>query len=182
MSFPGDSGPPESGPEPSSELIHLDGRGHARMVDVSGKADTVRVARARALVELSEPVRKALFEGTLPKGEGISVARLAGLQAAKETARLIPLCHPLALTSVEVTIEPSGMGDVEILAEVRCVGPTGVEMEALTAASVSALALYDMCKALHRGIRIAAVELIHKSGGKSGEWNRGPGDGTIPES
>ena len=160
---------------------HLDGRGRARMVDVSAKAHTVRVARARAVVELTEPVRKALFEGTLPKGEGISVARLAGIQAAKETGRLIPLCHPLALSSVEIGIEPLGAGDVKILAEVRCVGPTGVEMEALTAASVSALALYDMAKAMHRGIRIAAVELLHKSGGKSGEWNRPADDGTIPE-
>ena len=151
------------------------------MVDVSAKSDSVRVARARALVELTEVVRKALFEGALPKGEGISVARLAGIQAAKETSRLIPLCHSLALSSVEIAIAPVGSGDVEILAEVRCVGPTGVEMEALTAASVSALTLYDMCKALHRGIRIVAVELLHKSGGKSGEWNRDQSDGTIPE-
>ena len=151
---------------------HLDERGHAHMVDVSAKSDTVREARARAVVELTTSVRKALFEGTLPKGEGISVARLAGIQAAKETGRLIPLCHPLALTAVEVSIELSGEGDVEIQATARCIGPTGVEMEAMTAASVAALALYDMCKALHRGIRITTVELLHKSGGKSGVWNR----------
>jgi molybdenum cofactor biosynthesis protein MoaC len=154
------------------ELSHLDDRGQARMVDVSGKDDTVRTARARARVELPPEVRKALFEGTLPKGEGIGVARLAGIQAAKETSRLIPLCHHLALTAVSVEIEPSDEGGVEIRAEVRCAGPTGVEMEALTAVSVSALALYDMCKGLSRGIRITSIELMHKSGGKSGEWNR----------
>jgi cyclic pyranopterin monophosphate synthase len=154
------------------EFSHLDDRGQARMVDVSRKADTVRRARARARIDLTPEVRKALFEGTLPKGEGIGVARIAGIQAAKETPRLIPLCHPLALTGVDVSIEPVGEAAVEILAEVRCVGPTGVEMEALTAASVAALTLYDMCKGVERGIRITAVELMHKSGGKSGDWDR----------
>jgi cyclic pyranopterin phosphate synthase len=122
-------------------------------------------------------VRKALLAGDLPKGEAIGVARIAGIQAAKETSRLIPLCHPIALSAVEVQIEPLGETDIEITAEVRCTGPTGVEMEALTAVTVSALALYDMCKALHRGIRITCVELTHKSGGKSGTWERGE-DGT----
>ena len=121
------------------------------MVDVSGKADTVRVAGARALVELTAPVRAALLAGELPKGEALAVARIAGIQAAKETARLIPLCHPLALSSVDVAFAPVGEGDIEIRTEVRCVGPTGVEMEALCAASVAALTLYDMCKAVHRG-------------------------------
>ena len=154
-------------------LTHLDHRGQARMVDVSNKARTVRVARARARVELTAGVRQALLDGDLPKGEAISVARLAGIQAAKETPRLIPLCHPLALSSVAIDIAPVGDAGMEILVEVKSVGPTGVEMEALTAASVSALTLYDMCKALHRGIRISDVMLLHKSGGKSGEWNRG---------
>lgn len=145
------------------------------MVDVSSKEKTVRVARARARVELSEAVSEALFTGKLPKGEGVGVARLAGIMAAKETSRLIPLCHPIGLTAVEVRIERAGPAGVEILAEARCVGPTGVEMEAMTAASVSALTLYDMCKALHRGIRIESIELVHKSGGKSGVWDRPEG-------
>ncbi len=156
-------------PQPS----HLDAAGRARMVDVSDKAASPRVARARGLVELGEEARKALFEGTLAKGEGLGVARLAGIQAAKDTARLIPLCHPLALSCVQVDFAPVGSGAVEIEAEVRCVGPTGVEMEALAAVSVSALTLYDMCKALHRGIEIREICLVHKSGGRSGEWHRG---------
>jgi cyclic pyranopterin phosphate synthase len=157
---------------PSSPLTHLDDRGQARMVDVSAKAATVRTARARAVVELSAEVRAALLVGELPKGEALAVARVAGIQAAKATSHLIPLCHPLALSSVEVSFEAVGEHSVAVLSEVRCTGPTGVEMEALTAVSVAALTLYDMCKARQRGIRITAVELLHKSGGRSGEWHR----------
>jgi cyclic pyranopterin phosphate synthase len=142
------------------------------MVDVSAKGATRRHARARASVVLTPGVRRALLAGELPKGEALAVARIAGIQAAKETARLIPLCHPLALSSVEIALEPVGEDRVEVVADVVCTGPTGVEMEALTAASVAALTLYDMCKALHRGIRIENVELLHKSGGRSGEWSR----------
>ena len=141
-------------------------------VDVSAKDSTVRVARARCRVELTAEVRAALLAGRLVKGEGIAVARLAGIQAAKETSRLIPLCHTLALSSVEIGLEPVGEADMEVRSEVRCVGPTGVEMEALAAVTVSALTIYDMCKAMHRGIRITDVELLHKDGGRSGEWNR----------
>lgn len=143
------------------------------MVDVSNKPTTLRVARASARVELTAEVRRAVWQGDLPKGEALAVARIAGIQAAKETSRLIPLCHPLPLTGVEVTFAERGTVEVEVLATVRTTGPTGVEMEALTAASVAALTLYDMCKALHRGIRILAVQLEHKEGGQSGSWDRG---------
>jgi len=147
------------------------------MVDVSQKPTTHRCARARAVVVLTAEVRRALLAGELPKGEAIAVARIAGIQAAKETSRLIPLCHPLALSSVEVDLVPEGDDRMVLSSEVRCTGPTGVEMEALTAVSVAALTVYDMCKALHRGIRITEVSLVHKSGGRSGEWNREPGPG-----
>jgi cyclic pyranopterin phosphate synthase len=140
------------------------------MVDVSAKDATPRVARARARIELTAELQQALRAGTLGKGDGLAVARIAGIQAAKRTAELIPLCHPLALTSVEVELEPEGDRDYRIEAEVRCVGPTGVEMEALTAVSVAALAVYDMCKGRWRGIRIGGIELISKSGGSSGGY------------
>lgn len=150
------------------------------MVDVSEKPTTHRHAIARAVVVLTAEVRRALLAGELPKGEAIAVARIAGIQAAKETSRLIPLCHPLALSSVEVHFAPEGDDRIAIRSEVRCTGPTGVEMEALTAVSVAALTLYDMCKALHRGIRITDVALVHKSGGRSGEWSLEPGPGPRP--
>ncbi len=143
------------------------------MVDVSGKSETVRRARARAVVQLTPAVLEAVLAGELPKGEAIAVARIAGIQAAKATAQLIPLCHPLPLSAVSVTLEPAGDDRIVIEADVRCTGPTGVEMEAMAAVSVAALTLYDMCKALHRGIEIREVALLHKSGGRSGEWNRG---------
>jgi cyclic pyranopterin phosphate synthase len=148
---------------PDPGFSHLDARGRARMVDVSAKADSVRVARARAIVDLDREVRDALREGTLAKGDGLAVARVAGIQAAKRTAELIPLCHPLPLTAVRVELEPEGEISYRIEAEVRCVGPTGVEMEALTAVTVAALALYDMCKGRCRGIRIREVVLLEKS-------------------
>ncbi|MHC4078286.1 MAG: cyclic pyranopterin monophosphate synthase MoaC [Planctomycetota bacterium] len=154
------------------KFSHLDDKGQARMVDVSQKASSRREARARARVELGEEVRAALLAGELPKGEALAMARLAGIQAAKETSRLIPLCHPLALSVVEVTFEPVAEAAMEVRSLVRCVGPTGVEMEALTAVTVAALTLYDMCKALSRDIRITGVELCAKSGGRSGDWHR----------
>lgn len=156
----------------SGELTHLDTKGAARMVDVSGKPPTVRVARARAVVELTASLRRAVLDGELPKGEALGVARVAGIQAAKETGRLIPLCHPIGLSAVQVEFTPRGDCDIEVRSEVKCVGQTGVEMEAMCAASVSALTLYDMCKSVHKGIRITAVELLHKSGGSSGTWSR----------
>ena len=167
-----DREPPGSG----EGMTHVDAEGRARMVDVSGKAHTQRRAGARAVVVLSPEVRRAAFAGELPKGEAIAVARVAGIQAAKETPRLIPLCPPLMLSSVTVDFRPVGEDRIAVTSEVVCAGPTGVEMEALTAVSVAALTLYDMCKALHRGIRITEVELLHKSGGRSGEWTRETGE------
>jgi cyclic pyranopterin phosphate synthase len=139
---------------------------------VSAKPSTVRIARARGRVEMTAAVRKAVLDGALHKGEALAVARLAGIQAAKETSRLIPLCHPLALGSVRVDLRPSGADAIEIEAECRCTGPTGVEMEALTAVSVAALALYDMCKSMQQDLRITGIELVHKSGGRSGAFDR----------
>lgn len=144
------------------------------MVDVSTKAPTTRVAVARAAVCMPAAVRAAVLDGSLRKGEALAVARLAAIQAAKETPRLIPLCHPLPLTGVSVDLEPVGEDRIEIRVRVTCTGPTGVEMEAMTGAAVGALALYDMCKSLDRGIAVRDVELLHKSGGKSGVWDRSP--------
>jgi len=156
-------------------LTHLDGRGRARMVDVSGKAPTRREAVAEALVTLSPETFRALVSGGLPKGDALAVARIAGIQAAKRTPELIPLCHGLKLASVEVDVTTDRRRrKVRIVARARAVDRSGVEMEALTAASVAALALYDMCKALERGIVIGPVRLLEKRGGKSGEW-RAPG-------
>lgn len=142
------------------------------MVDVSQKPATQRRAVAEAVVRLSAGVREQLFAGALPKGEALAVARVAGIQAAKDTARLIPLCHSLALSSVRLEFAPVDTDAVRITAEVLTVGPTGVEMEALVAASTAALTVYDMVKAVCRGACIETVQLLHKSGGKSGEWNR----------
>lgn len=151
---------------------HLDARGRARMVDVGAKPATARTATATAFMELRPDVRARILGGDLPKGEAMAVARLAGILAAKETSRLIPLCHPLALSSVSVDIEPHGLAALRIEATVRCVGQTGVEMEAMTAAAVAALALYDMAKGLQRDIRIGPIQLMAKSGGSSGDWRR----------
>jgi cyclic pyranopterin phosphate synthase len=140
------------------------------MVDVSAKAATRREAVARAFVELSDAVLKALPEN--PKGNPLEVARFAGIQAAKQTAALIPMCHPLALSFVDVQARVVA-GGVRIEATAATTAGTGVEMEAMVAASVAALTVYDMTKALDKGIRIREVELVSKSGGKSGEWRRG---------
>jgi len=151
------------------KLSHYDDDGRAHMVDVSEKTATRREARARAFVELSAEALKALPQN--PKGNPLEVARFAGIQAAKQTALLIPMCHPLALSfiDVEATIDEGG---VVIEATAATVAGTGVEMEAMTAASIAALTVYDMTKALDKGIRIREVELVSKSGGKSGEWRR----------
>ena len=173
-------GLPGGGPVSSADrgrtdrLTHLDDAGRARMVDVGSKPATRRLAEAEGRVELDPETRQKLFEGVLPKGEGLPVARIAGIQAAKDTARLIPLCHPLGLTSVEVDFAPAGAAGVAIRATARCVGPTGVEMEALTAVTVAALTVYDMCKGLCRGASIEGVRLVRKAGGRSGEWRAAP--------
>jgi cyclic pyranopterin phosphate synthase len=153
-------------------LTHLDAQGRVRMVDVSGKTASERVAVAQAVVELGPELRARMLAGEVAKGDALAVARIAGIQAAKDTARLLPLCHALPLASVAIAIEPHGDGALRIEATARCFGPTGVEMEALTAATVAALALYDMGKSARRGIRIGSVELLHKAGGRSGTWHR----------
>jgi len=150
-------------------LSHFDEAGRASMVDVSAKASTRRTATASAFVELSADVLAALPGN--PKGNPLEVARFAGIQAAKRTAELIPMCHPLPLTHVDVSAEVVD-GGVGIMATVATTGPTGVEMEALTAASVAALTVYDMTKALDKGIVIRHVRLEEKTGGKSGEYRR----------
>jgi cyclic pyranopterin phosphate synthase len=152
-------------------LTHVDARGRARMVDVSDKPATVREAVARCRVLLSEATFGLVREGALGKGDVLTVAQLAGVQAAKRTAELVPLCHPVALTfaGVELELDERNLA-VQVEACCRARGETGVEMEALTAASVAALTVYDMCKAAERGIRITDLRLVRKSGGRSGEW------------
>jgi cyclic pyranopterin phosphate synthase len=153
----------------AEKLSHYDDAGRAHMVDVSAKVETRREAVAAAFVELSEAVLVALPEN--PKGNPLEVARFAGIQAAKKTADLIPMCHPLALSFVDVTARIVA-GGVEIEATAATVAGTGVEMEAMVAASVAALTVYDMTKALDKGIRIREVGLVRKSGGKSGDYVR----------
>lgn len=156
-----------------SRLTHLDDHGHAHMVDVSEKASTFREARARAVVYMSQEVLDLIISGGHKKGDVLAVARIAGIQAAKRTSDLIPLCHPLMLSKVSVTLEPNvEQGCVVINTVCRLTGQTGVEMEALTAASVAALTLYDMCKAVDKSIIISDIKLLEKVGGKSGHWER----------
>jgi cyclic pyranopterin phosphate synthase len=154
-----------------SRLSHLDDQGRARMVDVSGKPDTLREATAKGLVRMDPAVRDLALAGGAAKGDVVTTAELAGVMAAKRTSDLIPLCHPLALSKVGVTVasHPEGL---EVTAVVRTTGPTGVEMEALTAVSVACLTLYDMLKAVDKGMVIDGVRLIEKTGGKSGDWKR----------
>jgi cyclic pyranopterin phosphate synthase len=154
-----------------SELTHLDESGHARMVDVGSKPDTERIAIARAEVRISPATLDLVREGKAAKGDVLAVARVAGIMAAKKTPELIPLCHPIMLTSVKVDFAFQEWG-IEIEARTKTTGPTGVEMEALTAASVAALTIYDMLKAVERGAEITNIRLIHKEGGKSGVWER----------
>lgn len=154
-----------------SELTHLDDKGHARMVDVGEKAGTERVAIARGEIRLSSETLDMVREGKTAKGDVLAVARVAGIMAAKKTPDLIPLCHPIILTSVKVDFELKEWG-IQIEARTSTVGPTGVEMEALTAASVAALTIYDMLKAVERGAIIGNIGLVHKEGGKSGVWRR----------
>lgn len=154
-----------------AEWTHLDAQGHARMVDVGGKDATARRAVARAFVYMQAETLQAIVEQQVAKGDVIQVARIAGIMAAKQTSSLIPMCHPLSLTNVSVDLwTEAEMSRVRIEAEVRNIGQTGVEMEALTAATVAGLTVYDMCKSMDRGLRLADVELVYKSGGKSGEY------------
>jgi cyclic pyranopterin phosphate synthase len=152
-----------------SKLTHIDETGAARMVDVSAKAETVREATAKGRVVMQAATRALIGDGKAAKGDVLAVARLAGIMAAKRTAELIPLCHPLALSSVVVDLILEDEA-VEITSTVRTTGRTGVEMEALTAVSVAALTVYDMVKAVDRGMRIEEVRVVRKSGGKSGDF------------
>jgi cyclic pyranopterin phosphate synthase len=155
--------------EPS--LSHIDESGRARMVDVTSKDETVRVAKAGGRVVMQRETLRLLLAGEIAKGNALTTAQVAGIMAAKKTHELIPMCHPLLLSGISVDLEPNeDESCVEISATVRVTGRTGVEMEALTAVSVAALTVYDMCKAVDKGMRIEGVRLLSKTGGKSGDW------------
>ena len=157
-----------------AEFTHFDKDGKARMVDVSDKAETERSATAKGSVIMQPATLALIKDGGVKKGDVLSVARLAGIMGAKKTPDLIPLCHPLALTSVQVDLTlDEARNAVDITATCKLVGKTGVEMEALTAVSVAALTVYDMCKAVDKGMQIVDIRLTHKSGGKSGTFERG---------
>jgi len=159
-----------------SDLSHIDEHGHARMVDVSDKPVTVRMARATGSIQMRRETLDAIRANAIAKGDVLGTARLAGIMAAKRTSELIPLCHPLRITGVDITFTPESRGgELTIEARVRTVDKTGVEMEALTAVSVAALTVYDMVKAVEKGVTIADIRLVEKSGGKSGRWTRHSG-------
>lgn len=156
-----------------TEFTHLNQKGQAHMVDVSTKQDTLRTATAECLVVLNEHVLKMIREHKLGKGDLLATARIAGIQAAKKCSDLIPLCHPLPLTKVSVDIAEESQGDthgMRVRAVCKTTGKTGVEMEALCAASIAGLTIYDMCKAIDKGFELRSVRLLQKSGGKSGDW------------
>jgi cyclic pyranopterin phosphate synthase len=161
------------------QLTHLDENGAAHMVDVGAKDTTVRVAVAEGFIAMAPATLAMIVEGTAPKGDVLAVARVAGIMAGKQTASFIPLCHPLNITSAAVELTPVHAGQredgrmgIRVQATLGVTGKTGIEMEALTAASVACLTVYDMCKAVDRGMEIGEVRLLHKSGGKSGLWER----------
>jgi cyclic pyranopterin phosphate synthase len=156
-----------------SKLSHVNEAGEANMVDVSGKAQTHRTAVAAGRVRMAPDTLKEIMDNGVPKGDVLAVARVAGIQGAKRCAELIPLCHPLPLSRVAIGFEPLGDDCLEITAECRVTGQTGVEMEALTAVSVAALTVYDMCKAMDKAMTIESIGLVRKEGGKSGRWERG---------
>jgi cyclic pyranopterin phosphate synthase len=166
-------------PVPDTSLTHLDETGAARMVDVSAKDDTARIAVAEGFISMAPATLAMIVEGSAPKGDVLAVARVAGIMAGKQTASLIPLCHPLNITksTVELTAVHAGertdgrMG-IQVKATLGVNDKTGIEMEALTAVSVACLTIYDMCKAVDRGMEIDEIRLLHKSGGKSGLWER----------
>jgi cyclic pyranopterin monophosphate synthase len=155
----------------AKSLTHIGAKGEARMVDVSTKDATSRVAVAEGRVRMAAATLTAILAGDAKKGEVIGAARIAGIMAAKRTSELIPLCHPLQLSKVAIDIAPDEtLPGLAVRAEARCVGPTGVEMEALTAVAVACLTIYDMAKAIDRGMSVEGVRLVEKRGGKSGEW------------
>ncbi len=154
----------------AESLSHIDAEGRAHMVDVTAKDDTTRVATARGRVLMQPETLALILAGEISKGNVLTVAQIAGVMAAKRTHELIPLCHPLLLGGIEVELQPNQSdSSIEIAATVKTTGKTGVEMEALTAVTVAGLTIYDMCKAVDRGMRISDVRLAHKSGGKSGQ-------------
>ena len=160
-------------------LTHIDARGRARMVDVAGKNETRRIARAGGRIRMLPETLKHIVSGTAKKGDVLGIARIAAIQAAKRTSELIPLCHPVPLTAVNVEFElDAAASQVRCVARVECTARTGVEMEALTAVQVGLLTIYDMCKAVDRGMRFERIRLLEKRGGKSGHWlaKRAPGD------
>ncbi|MBI5726103.1 MAG: cyclic pyranopterin monophosphate synthase MoaC [Planctomycetes bacterium] len=165
---------------PKAKLSHIDSAGAAKMVDVAGKGETQRAAVAEAMVNVGPKIAKLIARGGLAKGDVLSTARLAGIAAAKRTAELIPLCHNICIEHADVRAELVG-GQVRIIASARATAKTGVEMEALTAAAVAALTVYDMVKSAGKGVQIGPIRLLEKTGGKSGSWrlsDRRPGRGT----
>ncbi|MEZ5708847.1 MAG: cyclic pyranopterin monophosphate synthase MoaC [Blastomonas sp.] len=154
-----------------TRLTHLDDKGAAHMVDISAKSDTQREAIAEGRINMTAEALAAIRDGNIKKGDVLGTARIAGIMAAKRTSDLIPLCHPLAISHVSVELDMLDKG-ISARATVRTTGPTGVEMEALTAVSITLLTIYDMAKALDKGMEIGPVRLLHKSGGKSGDWAR----------
>ncbi len=161
----------DGGGEGADRLTHVGADGEARMVDVSKKESSARVAVAEGRIRMAAATLQAILSGDAKKGDVIGAARIAGIMAAKKTSDLIPLCHPLQLSKVVVDIAPDeALPGLAVRAEARCVGPTGVEMEALTAVAVACLTVYDMAKAIDRGMIVEAVRLVEKRGGKSGEW------------
>ncbi len=158
---------------PMTDLTHLNARGEAHMVDIGEKAETLRIAIAEGRIDMQAETLNALMNGDLKKGDALGTARIAGIMAAKRTSELVPLCHPLSLTHIDVALTPQAENNCvfcEVRAETR--GQTGVEMEALAAVQTALLTVYDMCKALDRGMAINAVQLTRKSGGRSGDWQR----------
>jgi len=153
-----------------SEFTHLDSDGQARMVDISDKSPSKRRALARARIVMAPETLAKIMDGSLPKGDVLATARIAGIMAAKKTSDLIPMCHPLALSSVTVDFETDGDNAISILASATIEGKTGVEMEALSAASIAALTLYDMCKSVDKAMIVEQIMLLEKDGGKSGDW------------
>jgi cyclic pyranopterin phosphate synthase len=158
-----------------NKLTHFDKSGRSKMVDVTDKSDTVREAVAQATVTMQKETLRRIMDRQIEKGDVLGVAQTAGIMAAKKTAELIPMCHPLSITSIEMEFLPhEAASQIEVRAQVKITGKTGVEMEALVAVSVASLTVYDMCKAIDRGITISDIKLISKSGGKSGRYERPP--------
>ena len=160
--------PRENWQKPMNELNHFDDQGRAQMVDVDGKDPSQRMARAQAIVTMAKNTMQRIVAGEIGKGDVLGVARLAGIMGAKQTSSLIPLCHPLALSSINIDFEQLDEGRMQIVATVKVTGKTGVEMESLTAVSIDGLTIYDMCKAMDREMMIGAIELVEKTGGRSG--------------